>query len=165
MKQFLLILVLLGAAATAQAQLVNLLSTGLRVGVSAAAASRSSAAARNYVELADPRARTPDVNVTQGTYRGQTYPQKRTSPVKLKAPGGEQIAWQEKELQQCQAALLADSTTTIGTAQTWARLKASQETIARERPTWNVQSYRDEAAFYQKEAARRQHPVQPDATH
>ena len=165
MKPFLLILLLLGAASTAQAQLVNLISTGLRVGVSAAVASRSAASARNYTELADPRARTPDVNVTQGTYRGQAYPQKRTSPVKLKAPGGEQIAWQEKELQKCQAALLTDSTTAIGTAETWARLKASQETIARERPTWNVQSYRDEAAFYQAEAARRQRPVQPAATH
>ena len=74
-------------------------------------------------------------------------------------------AAQEKELQKCQAALLADSTTAIGAAETWARLKASQETIARERPTWNVQSYRDEAAFYQAEAARRQRPVQPAATH
>ncbi|MGY3091284.1 hypothetical protein ACVWYF_004350 [Hymenobacter sp. UYAg731] len=160
MKQLLLIL-LVGTASTAQAQLVNLISTGLRVGVSAAAASRSAAAARNYVELADPRAPTPDVNVTQATYQGRAYPQKRTAPGKLQAPGGEQIAWQETELQKCQAALLADSTAAIGTADTWARLKTSQETIARERPTWNVQAYRAEAAFYQAEAARRQRPVPP----
>lgn len=61
MKLFLLILLLLGAASTAQAQLVNLISTGLRMGVSAAVASRSAASARNYTELADPRAWTPDV--------------------------------------------------------------------------------------------------------
>lgn len=156
MKKLLPLLLLLGAASTAQAQLVNAISTGLRVGVSAAAASRSAAGARNYVESADPRAPTPDVNVTPATYRGQAYPQKRTAPGKLKTPGGEQIAWQEAELQKCQATMLADSTAAVGPPETWARLKASQETIARERPTWNVQAYRDEAAFYQAEQARRQ---------
>lgn len=164
MKQLLLILPLLGAASTAQAQLGTIISTGVRLGVSSAAASRSAASARNYVELADPRAPTPDVNVTQATYRGQAYPLKRTSAGKLNAPGGEQIAWQEQELQKCQAALLADSTTIIGTADTWARLQTSQETIARERPTWNVQAYRAEAAFYQAEAARRQRSVPPTVT-
>jgi hypothetical protein len=164
MKKLLPLLLLLGAASSAQAQLVNLISTGLRVGVSAAVASRSSSGARDYVETADPRALASDINVTPAAYRGHTYPQKRTAPGKLKTPGGEQIAWQETELQKCQAAMLADSTATIGTSETWARLKASQETIAHERPTWNVQAYRDEAAFYQTEAARRQHAA-PAATH
>lgn len=163
MKQLLLIPLLLGAASPARAQLSTLLSTGLRVGVTAAVASRSAASARNYVELADPRAPTPDVNVTQGTYRGQAYPQKRTPPGKRNAPGGESIAWQENALQQCQAALLADSTAPLGTAETWARLQTSRETIARERPTWNVPAYREEAAFYQAETARRQRPVPPAA--
>lgn len=162
MKQVLLLL-LLGTASTAQAQLVNLISTGVRIGASAALASRSSAGARNYVETADPRANTTDVNVTPATYRGRTYPQKRTAPGKLKTPGGEQIAFQEAELQKCQDAMLADSAAAIGTPDTWARLNASQATIARERPTWNVQAYRDEAAFYQAEAARRQHPAPPPA--
>jgi hypothetical protein len=161
MKRLLLSLFLLGAAGSAQAQLVNLISTGVRVGVSAAAASRSSAGARNYVEKADPRAFSTDVNITPATYRGLVYPQKRTPLGKLKTPGGEQIAAQEAELQKCQADMLADSTAAIGTAETWVRLKAAQETIARERPTWNVQAYRDEAAFYQAEAARRQRVAQP----
>ena len=165
MKQVLLLLLLLGPAGAAQAQLVNLISTGVRVGVSAAAASRSASSARNYVELADPRAPTPDVNVAAASYRGQAYPQKRTSPGKLHTPGGEQIAYQETELQKCQAAMTADSAGTIGTAETWARLKSSQDAIARDRPTWNVQAYRDEAAFYQAEAARRQRVAQPAATH
>lgn len=155
MKQVLLVL-LLGTASTAQAQLVNLISTGVRVGTSAAMASRSSAGARDYVERADPRANTTDVNVLPAAYRGQTYPQKRTAPGKLKTPGGEQIAWQEAELQKLQTAMLADSAAALGTPDSWARLKSSQETIARERPTWNVQAYRDEAAFYQAEATRRQ---------
>ena len=165
MKQLLLVL-LLATATTAQAQLVNLISAGVRLGVSAAAAnrsataaSRSSAGARNYVETSDPRANTTDINSTQVTYRGQTYPQKRTAPGKLHTPGGEQIGWQEAELQKCQTALLADSTAAPGTPETWAKLKASQEAIARERPTWNVQAYRDEVAFYQAEAARRQRPA------
>ena len=165
MKQLLLVL-LLGTATTAQAQLVNLISAGVRVGVSAAATSRSATAAsrsatgaRNYVETADPRSNTTDLNLTQATYRGQAYPQKRTPATKLHTPGGELIAWQEAELQKCQAAMLADSTAVLGTPETWAKLKASQETIARERPTWNVPAYRAEAAFYQAEAARRQHPV------
>ncbi|MDQ2794647.1 MAG: hypothetical protein M3Y12_11680 [Bacteroidota bacterium] len=164
MKQVLLVL-LLGTASTAQAQLVNLLSAGLRVGVSAAVASRSSAGARNYVEGADPRANTTDVNLTAAAYQGQPYSQKRTAPGKLKTPGGEQIAWQEAELQKCQTAMLADSAATIGTPESWARLKASQDAIARERPTWNVQAYRDEAAFYQAEAGRRRAAVQPATTH
>ena len=156
MKQVLLLLLLLGTAATAQAQLANIISGGVRVGMSAANASRSAATARNYVETADPRANTTDINLTQATYRGQAYPLKRTPASKLRTPGGEQIGRLEAELQQCQAALLADSAATIGTPATWARLKAAQETIARERPTWNVQAYRDEAAFYQAEAGRRQ---------
>jgi hypothetical protein len=150
----------MGTTGAAQAQLVNLISTGVRVGVGAAAASRSASSARNYVERADPRASASDVNVTPPTYRGQTYPQKRTSPGKLHTPGGEQIAYQETELQKCQAAMTADSTAAIGTPDTWARLKNSQDAIARDRPTWNVQAYRDEAAFYQAEAARRQRVAQ-----
>ena len=164
MKQVLLVL-LLGAASTAHAQLVNLISTGVRVGVSAAAASRSSSSARDYVERADPRKNTTDVNVTAATYRGQSYPQKRTSPGKLMTPGGEQIAWQETELQKCQVAMLADTAAALGTPETWARLKSSQDVIARDRPTWNVQAYRDEAAFYQAEAVRRQRVAPPAATH
>ncbi|MBO2010288.1 hypothetical protein [Hymenobacter negativus] len=156
MKQLLPLLLLLGMAGSAQAQLVNLIATGVRVGTSAAVASRSSAGARNYVEKADPRGFGTDVNITPAIYRGLAYPQKRTPPGKLKTPGGEQIAAQEAELQKYQADMLADSTAAIGTTETWARLKAAQETIARERPTWNVQAYRDEAAFYQAEAARRQ---------
>ncbi|GAB3587463.1 hypothetical protein GCM10027345_38310 [Hymenobacter daeguensis] len=136
--------------------MVNLISTGVRVGVGAAAASRSGAGARNYVELADPRAPTPDINVTAASYRGQAYPQKRTPPTRLNGPGGPQIASHEALLQQCQAALAADSTGALGTADTWARLKKSVEAIARDRPTWNVQPYRDEAAFYEAEDARRQ---------
>jgi hypothetical protein len=156
MKHFLLTLLLLGAAGSAQAQLVNIISTGVRVGVSAAAASRSGAGARNYVELADPRAPRPDINVAAATYRGQSYPQKRTPPARLNGPGGEQIAAHEALLQTCQAALTADSTGAIGTAAIWAKLKSSADAIARDRPTWNVQPYRDEAAFYEAEAARRQ---------
>ena len=164
MKQVLLLL-LLGTASTAQAQLVNMISTGLQIGISATAASRSASSARNYAERADPRANATDVNVLPATYRGQTYPQKRTAPGKLKTPGGEQIAWQEAELQKYQAAMLADSAAALGTPESWARLKTSQETIARERPTWNVQAYRDEAAFYRAEAARRQPAAPPATTH
>jgi len=156
MKQLLLPLLLLGAAGSAQAQFVNLIATGVNVGMSAARASRSSASARNYVEKADPRAPTPDINVTAATYRGLTYPQKRTPPTRLKGPGGEQIANHEALLQKCQDALATDTTGTLGTADTWARLKGSADAIARDRPTWNVQAYRDEAAFYQAEDARRQ---------
>jgi hypothetical protein len=156
MKHPLLVLLLIGATAPAQAQLVNLISTGVRVGVSAAAASRSGAGARNYVELADPRAPTPDINVTAATYRGQAYPQKRTPPERLKGPGGEQIASHEALLQQCQAALAIDSTSAIGNAATWSKLSSSLETIRRNRPTWNVEPYRAEAAFYEAEDTRRQ---------
>ncbi len=134
MKQVLPLL-LLGTASTVQAQLVNLISTGVRVGTPAAMASRSASSARNYAERADPRANTTNVNVTAATYRGLPYPQKRTAAGKLRTPGGEQIAWQEAELQKHQATMLADSAAAIGTPETWARLKSSQEAIARDRPT------------------------------
>ena len=155
MKKLFLLLLPLATAATARAQLVDIISAGVRFGTAAALAGRSSASARDYVELADPRANTTDVNVTPATYRGRTYPQKRTAPGKLKTPGGEQIAWQEAELQKCQTLMVAD-TAAFGTPDTWTHLKASQDIIARERPTWNVQPYRDEAAFYEAENARRQ---------
>ena len=149
MKHFLLLLLLLGAAgsaqAQAQAQLVNLISGGIRMGM------------RDSKGLGtDPRAPTPDINVTKATYRGQSYPQKRTPPSRLNGPGGEQIVNQESLLQKCQLAMTADSTGAIGNAATWATLKQSLEAIARDRPTWNVQAYRDEAVFYQGEDARRQ---------
>jgi hypothetical protein len=145
MKHLLLLLALLGAAGSAQAQLVNLLSVGARLGADAAVAG-----GRNRRDDA------PDRYVTTATYRGQAYSQKRTPANKLKGSGGPQIAYQESVLQRCQAALQADSTSALGTPDTWAMLRGSLEVIGHERPTWNIDPYVDEAAFYQSETARRQ---------
>ncbi|MBJ6107963.1 hypothetical protein JAO73_02995 [Hymenobacter sp. BT523] len=145
MKRFLLLVALLGTASAARAQLVNLISNGVRLGVHAGvegSRKRQDAASGRYVATA--------------TYRGSSYYQKRTPVSKLKGPGGPQIAYQESVLQQCQVALLADSTSALGTAETWAMLHSSLELIARDRPDWNVDAYVEEAAFYQAETARRQ---------
>ncbi|MBF9221719.1 hypothetical protein [Hymenobacter ruricola] len=147
MKQLLLLFALLGLAgsAAAQANLVHVLSLGTRLGVNAAVAGgrkRQDANSGRYV--------------TTATYRGESYYQKRTPAGKLKGPSYSQIAYQESVLQQCQAALLADSTRALGTAETWAMLQSSLDLIARDRPDWSTDAYADEAAFYRSETARRQ---------
>ncbi|MBF9142632.1 hypothetical protein [Hymenobacter properus] len=147
MKHFLLLLALLGAAgaASAQANLIHAISLGTRLGVDAAVAGN-----RKHQDASSDR------YVTTATYHGASYYQKRTPSSKLKGPGGPQIAYQESLLQQCQAALLADSTSALGTAETWAMLQSSRELIARDRPSWAVDAYADEASFYQAETVRRQ---------
>ncbi|UOQ97762.1 hypothetical protein MUN81_21355 [Hymenobacter sp. 5317J-9] len=147
MKRLLLLSAFLGLAgsASAQANLIHAISLGTRLGVDAAVAG-----GRKH------RDATSDRYVTTATYRGDSYYQKRTPASKLKGPGGPQIAYQESTLQQCQAALLADSTSALGTAETWAMLESSRGLIVRDRPSWNVDAYADEASFYQAETIRRQ---------
>ena len=150
MKQLLLLSLLLGFAGPTRAQLFNVISTGVRIGVNAGVAAHSQS------RYADPKAPNADASVTPAAYRGQTYPLKRTPPHRLKGPGRDQVAYQESELAKCQAALVADSTQAIGNAETWSMLRGSLEIIARDRPNWNIQAYREEAAFYEAENARRQ---------
>ena len=145
MKKALLLALLLSAAGAAQAQLVNLISTGVRLGVNAGISANRRTADANA-----------DATVVPATYRGQPYPLKRTPAKKRKGEGGDQIAYQESLLEKCQARMLADSTAAIGTADLWATLQGSLEVIARKRPAWDTGAYADEAAFYQAEDARRQ---------
>lgn len=145
MKPLLLVLLLFGTATTAQAQLGSLISTVVRVGVSAAVAGNR----RNQ----DARS---DATIAPAYYRGQPYPQKRTPANKLKGRGADQIAYQESLLDKCRAAMLADSTANLNADDMWRTLQSSREVIARERPSWNTQAYAEEAAFYQTEDARRQ---------
>jgi hypothetical protein len=152
MKRGLLLFLLLGAAGSAQAQLVQLISLGTRLGAGAAVSGiRRSHDARSDAAIAPAR------------YRGQEYDRKRTPANKLKGIGGDQIAYQESLLDKCQAAMLADSTAAIGNADLWATLQGSLEVIAQKRPAWNTQAYASEAAFYQAEDARRQRVAQPAA--
>ncbi|MDO7849388.1 hypothetical protein Q5H92_23695 [Hymenobacter sp. M29] len=151
MKHLLLLLALLGLAdsASAQVQLINQISNAVRP-VQIAAMHAAVESGRRH------RDASSDRYVTTATYHGDSYYQKRTPASKLKGPGGPQIAYQESVLQQCQAALLADSTRALGTAETWAMLQSSRELIVRDRPAWAVDAYADEAAFYQAETIRRQ---------
>ena len=145
MKHFILFLLLLGPAGAAHAQLVNLIATGVRLGVGAGIDAHHRAADT-----------ASDATVVPATYRGLTYPLKRTPAKRLRGDGGDQIAYQESLLQQCQAQMLADSTATVGNPDLWDLLKGSREVIAGQRPQWNTAAYATEAAFYQAENARRQ---------
>lgn len=137
----------------AQAQLVNLLSAGVRLGVGVAI--------NNGRENRDMQS---DASIVPVRYHGLEYPQKRTAAKKLKGPGADQIAYQEELLQKCQAALTADSTTALGNAELWEILQGSRDVIALKRPSWNTEAYADEAAFYEAETLRRQRAKQLAAT-
>lgn len=144
---------MLGPAGAAHAQLVNLIATGVRLGVGAGvSANRRGADAKS------------DATVVPATYRGLAYPFKRTPAKKLKGESGDQIAYQESLLQQCQTRMLADSTAAIGSPAVWGLLQGSREVIAGQRPQWNTGAYATEAAFYQAEDARRQRGTKA-ATH
>ena len=144
MKRALLLLTLLGAAGVAQAQLVNLISLGARLGVNAAVAGNR----RNQDAKSD-------ATIATAYYRSQPYLLKRTPANKLKGPGADQIAYQESLLDKCRDAMIADSTANLNAGDMWNTLQGSREVLGRYRPAWNTQAYADEAAFYQAEDARR----------
>jgi hypothetical protein len=150
MKRLLLLVLLLGAVGKVQAQaaLVNFIANGVVLGVRAASNSTGRTSAKP----------------SPGQYRGLEYPRLRTPAKQLGWAGGDQIAYQEKLLQQCQDTMLSDTTAALGNDDVWAAIKSSQDNIGRNQPKWNVTAYREELAFYMAEDARRRRQNQPAAT-
>lgn len=125
-------------AAQAQAALVNGIVTGFNLGRMVA------------------RGDFAEKNVVATTYRGQQYPLKRTPAGQLSGQAADQIALLEAQLDQCHAALLADSAGVVCPPNRQATIQATQAIITKARPAWNQKMYRTELAFYVAEDARRQ---------
>jgi hypothetical protein len=140
MKRLLLLCLLLNSTFAAQAQISQLISLGLMVGVSAATKDRTQKA---------------DQYVTQVTYHGQQLSQKRTPADKLTSKGGVQIAAMEQFLAGRYAVLLADDTSPILDGNQEANFIAVQSPITANRSTWNQAPYSAEMDFYRREDTRR----------
>ena len=138
--QILLFVLLSATAITAQAQanLVHGIVAGMMLGRKAANGDFA------------------DKSVTHITYREQQYPLKRTPPEMLTGASTEQIGLLETQLEQCHAALFADTTGAVCPAERLTAIKAAQGILAQARPGWNQKAYRAELAFYVAEDARRQ---------
>ena len=97
-----------------------------------------------------------DKTVHAVTYRGASFPLKRTPADQLSGKSADQIAFLEAQLTTCYSALLADSVGSVCTPAQLTTLQATQAIIARARPLWSQKYYREEMAFYVAEEARRQ---------
>lgn len=93
--------------------------------------------------------------VTLGQYGSRTYSMQRTPAAGRGILGGDQITYLERQLDQCQARLRADSTGSVCTAAQLQQLQATQAAIATVQRKWPLQPYADEIAFYTAEEARR----------
>ena len=149
----------LGSAHTALAQagLVNLIATGVRLGVSAARKPKAGVAAPIPVQ---PVAATPAAPVAHAPNRQQLVRQ-RTPADKLPTRGSAEILAFEAQLDRCHAALLADSTSIICPPAQLTALQQAAVRVARAQPSWDLQPYQRETAFDLAEDAHRQRAAPP----
>ena len=135
MKHSLLLLVLLGLAGPAHAQLGNLVGDGI---------------------ILARRSRTPQqketLYVTPATYQAQTFPQKRTPGKKLPNPdkGGTEITAMEQFLGGRYAAFQADTTAlllNVVQEKEFSRLRTNLEAF---NSFWNTAPYSQEMNFYRQ---------------
>ena len=151
----------LGSAheALAQAGLVNLIATGVRLGVSAARKPKAGVAAPIPVQ---PVAATPAAPATVAHAPDrQLLVRQRTPADKLPKRGSEEILAFEAQLDRCHAALLADSTSIICPPAQLTALQQAAVSVARAQPSWDLQPYQRETAFYLAEDAYRQRAATP----
>ena len=144
MKHPLLLVLLVGSALSAQAQMSNLVN-GL--GLAGQLAMR-----RNTPQ------QKATLFVLPATYQAHTFPQKRTPAKKVpKADqGGTEVAALEQLLAGCFAALQADSTALlldVAQEKEFGRLRSNLETF---NPFWNTDPYSQEMNFYRGHDAIRQ---------
>jgi hypothetical protein len=140
MKRLLLFCLLISSTFAAQAQISQLVSLGLIVGVNAATKDRTQKA---------------DQYVSYANYHGEQLSQKRTPTDKLPSKGGSQIAALEQFLAGRYAAMLADDTSPILDGNQEANFIAVQHPVTTARPTWNLAPYTAEMDFYRREDTRR----------
>ncbi|TPG66484.1 hypothetical protein EAH73_08735 [Hymenobacter nivis] len=92
------------------------------------------------------------------SYRGQSFPQRRTPIEALPLGGQAEILRLETLLSQAYGALTASPTAAVFPPILAEAVAQAAEQAAAVEPTWNQDAYRREAAFYAAEEARR-HPA------
>ncbi len=90
------------------------------------------------------------------SYRGQTFPRRRTPVEQLPPDGQAEILRLETLLQQAGTALAADSAGAVFPAWRADAVEQAAHQAAAVAPAWNQDDYRREADFYAAEEARRQ---------
>jgi hypothetical protein len=93
--------------------------------------------------------------VPQASYRGRLFPRLRTAIPTLPWAGQAEILRLETLLQRAYLALLTDSTATVLLPVQADVVEQAARQAAAVVPTWNHEAYRQEAAFYVAEQARR----------
>ena len=156
----------LGSAHTAQAQaaLVNLIATGLRVGVGAAmkhkpATNPGTTTPSAAQQTAPPATSAPAISAPEP----HELVLQRTPADKLPKRGATQITALEAELDRCRAAMLADPAGLICPPAQRTALQNAAVSVARAQPSWDLRPYQQETAFYLAEDARRQQASTPAA--
>jgi hypothetical protein len=143
-KMVLVLVALLGAAASAQAQLnplVQMATLGVTMGMNANRGPKEQDVSK-------------DVGVSTTTYHGQRFYRKRSSAEKLR--GKPAIAQLESLLEACFTTMNADSLATVCSDSQWKAIQELQSTIVEKYPSWNTEAYHHEKNFYLAEDARRQ---------
>ena len=140
MKYLILITLLLTSAFSASAQYGGLLVNGAMLGVSALKA----------------HPQKPAEFVTQASYQGHTFAQKRTPTNKLPSKGGSQIATVEQQLTSCYEALQTNPTNPVLGAERENQITVSLNQLTAARPNWSATAYSEELNFYRQEDNRRQ---------
>ena len=141
MKRLLLSCLLLMAASSAHAQLAQLVTNGIMLGIRAS---------KNGGQPQDDQ-----LYVKPANYNGQAFTQKRTPAARRPSKGGAQIVALEQLLAARHTALLADATTPILDDAWETQYAAALQALATTRPTWSLASYGDEVDFYRLQNGRR----------
>ncbi len=167
MKKLLLLFALFvgfGAVQTVQAQaaLVNLFTAGTTLGIRAIKNHKKTAEATPADQAT--RDKTAAANAA-ATVAGapKELVQRRTPADKLPKKGAEQITALEAQLDLCHAAMLANPTGVVCTAEQCTAIQSAAVSVARAQSGWDLQAYQQELAFYQAEDVRRQQAAAPAA--
>lgn len=142
---FSFLLLLLGSAPAAHAQLSTLLGAGLGAGIRLA---------RN--NSSNPHEQKAELFVTPATFQAHTFPQKRTPAKKLpKADsGGTEITAIEQLLSARYATLQADSTSLLLDAAQEKEFSRLRTNLAAFNPAWSADAYLAEMEFYRDRDTR-----------
>lgn len=168
-------LVGLGSAQVAQAQaaLVSLISTGIRLGVMAAtqpkltpeqkAAKKAADKAAADKAVADQEAAEHSPVALAAPAAPTELVMHRTPADKLPKKAAAQITDLEAQLDRCHAAMLATPAGPVCTAEQRAAIQAAAISVARAKPGFDLHPYQQEMAYYMAEDARRQPAPTPAA--
>ena len=171
MKKLLLSVFLLGSlsgihSAHAQAALVSLIATGLRLGTQAALTPKQTAEQKAAQQAAEDKV-VADRAAAELAAAGPAVPKEllmqRTPADKLPNKAAAQITALENQLESCHAAMLATPTGPICTSEQRTAIQAAAMSVARAQPGWDLHPYQQEMAYYLAEDARRQQAALPAA--